>query len=480
MLAMPPVADLLLPTGWICRDELMDRSQGRAIELRQQGLAPGDMLVCAVDGATAELSIMQGALALNQAALVPCADAGENSAVRALAAHTGASWWWEAGRLIATDVKQTASLNQAASRLAASDQTVSAASPMALVIQTSGSSGGRKAAMLSAAALQASCERINARLDLRPSDLWLCALPRQHIGGLAIGYRCALAGAGVLLHQGFAAERVAADLWQHPVTHLSLVPAMLARLMAACPRPPDWLRVVLLGGQALDAGLAQQALAAGWPLHLGYGMTETCSFIASRALTAADSMDAEMALTPLPDVQLQAPDCMAPPPSAALRLTGPMLMSGYANPERRLGLGLDAQGWLRSGDLACLSKGPGLHIIGRADDQLVIAGVNVQPQTIAAQLSECAGVTHCTLVGLPEPVWGHTLVALYQGIAPAEQLDAWCRSQLPSAQRPRLFVRLDDWPLLTSGKEDRRRLRQLAETAWDENLKFRGNIHASQ
>jgi O-succinylbenzoic acid--CoA ligase len=55
---------------------------------------------------------------------------------------------------------------------------------------------------------------------------------------------------------------------------------------------------------------------------------------------------------------------------------------------------------------------------------------------------------------------------LYQGrLAPAA-LEAWCRERLPSPRRPRLFVALDDWPRLASGKEDRARLRELASARW--------------
>ncbi|MBK5968821.1 hypothetical protein CCR91_08580 [Thiorhodovibrio winogradskyi] len=149
-----------------------------------------------------------------------------------------------------------------------------------------------------------------------------------------------------------------------------------------------------------------------------------------------------------------------------MRLRAPMLMMGYANPRRRPRLGLDADGWLRTADLACLSDTSGLRVLGRADDQLVIGGVNVQPGMIEAQISQCADVSRCVLVGLPEPVWGHVLVAFYQGAISAAALDAWCREHLSSPRRPRLFLPMRDWPLLASGKDNRARLREIAADAW--------------
>ncbi|WPL12591.1 AMP-binding protein [Thiorhodovibrio litoralis] len=473
-----PVAVLISPDGEISGDELLTRSHARAAELRRQGLQYGDLVICPVDAASPSLTLMQAALALNNAALLPVPAGLTPTDERNLATQTGANWMWEPADRPRTGSGcnpgggQLRALGPSADSSRGED--VARHGSLALVVQTSGSSGGRKAAMLSAQALYASCERINQRLGLAANDLWLCALPRQHIGGLAIGYRCALAGAGMLLHPGFDAGRVAADLWRHPVTHLSLVPAMLARLLDQCPRPPQWLRVLLIGGQALDSRLAQRALAAGWPLHLGYGMTETCSFIASRKLADLDEAGdgreegarGEGGLEPLPDVQLEAPACASGESPSPLRLRAPMLMMGYANPRRRPRLGLDADGWLRTADLACLSDTSGLRVLGRADDQLVIGGVNVQPGMIEAQISQCADVSRCVLVGLPEPVWGHVLVAFYQGAISAAALDAWCREHLSSPRRPRLFLPMRDWPLLASGKDNRARLREIAADAW--------------
>ena len=99
------------------------------------------------------------------------------------------------------------------------------------VIATSGSEGEPRGVMLTDANLDAAAAASNRHLPLAAGDLWLDCLPLHHIGGLSILWRCARAGAAVLLHDGFSAEAVAADLHHHPVTHLSLVPAMLARLL---------------------------------------------------------------------------------------------------------------------------------------------------------------------------------------------------------------------------------------------------------
>src|SRR6185369_12025177 len=136
----------------------------------------------------------------------------------------------------------------------------------ALIISTSGSAGQPRPVRLGNAQLDAAAAAANARLGLSPGDLWLNCLPLYHIGGQSVLWRCARAAAGVLLHDGFAAEAVADDLARRPVTHISLVPAMLARLLELGIRPPPGLRVALIGGAALALPLHDKARAAGWPL----------------------------------------------------------------------------------------------------------------------------------------------------------------------------------------------------------------------
>ncbi|MEA1051473.1 AMP-binding protein [Lamprobacter modestohalophilus] len=373
-----------------------------------------------------------------------------------------------------------------------------AATAPALFVETSGSSAEPKIVMLSAAAIIASCLAVNARLELKRGDRWLCVLPRQHVGGLAIGYRCAFAGAELIVQSRFEAEKVQVALWDQRITHLSLVPAMLQRLLAVDPTPPPDLRVALLGGQGIDSNLARRAVEQGWPLYLGYGMTETFSQIAGGWIDAEGLP--QRGMIPLDGVELSCPSCgeantksrgvslanIQPPEQPTrqpaqqtrsrasakaqgnaqqaqpLRIRGPMLMLGYANPTRTPGHGLD-NGWLQTSDLACRLPSGSLQVLGRADDVVLIAGINVLPAEIERELAQLDQIAEIAVIGVPDPTWGHRLVALYVGKLEPAQLEAWCRNNLPSHQRPRSFARLERLPTLSAGKRDRRALFAHAE-----------------
>ena len=317
-----------------------------------------------------------------------------------------------------------------------------AAPELALIIATSGSSGVPKGVRLSWRAI-ATASRLSARaLDLRPGDAWLACLPLYHIGGAMILYRCLRAGATAVVHDGFDITALARDLKARRITHLSLVPPMLARLLAAGITPTPHLKCVLVGGAALNHTLLEQARAAGWPVRTSWGMSETCATLA---------IDGQ----PLPGVRIRRAA------KGTLEVATPARMTGY--------LGEAAAGeWLTTHDLGQMDAEGRVRILGRADDMLVSAGVNCHPLDIEARLAACPGLHEAGVTGLHDPAWGDLIACAYEGEMTEQSLDGWCRAHLPAAHRPRRFKRVECLPRLSSGKLNRRALPELWDTpAWE-------------
>ncbi len=429
--------------------ELTSRVVARVRRLQGQGLSSGQV-VLAADEPGPDLIVMQFALARCGSALLPVEPTLSTEQRGAWIRAAGAEWHWtgkQGGRLVPTRVS-----------------TAKRAAPqarVALVMKTSGSSGAPRAALITPSNVLHSCATTNRLLDLEPGDRWLCCLPRQHVGGLAIGYRCALAGATLVIHDGFDAERVRADLERARITHLSLVPPTLSRLLALDVPPPRDLRVLLVGGQALHHSLAHQALARGWPLRVTYGMTETFSQIATSGPLQTPPEPGVIG-PPLVGVEIDCPPAGAPPD--LIRVRGAMVMAGYTNPERAPGLGLTAEGWLVTSDLGRWTSDGDLCVLGRADEILVIGGHNVLPAHVEQRLLDAPGVTAAVVTSLAEPVWGHSLAAAYTGTIDSEDLDRWCREHLASPQRPRRLHRCEQLPLLPTGKYDRAQIRRLLDS----------------
>jgi O-succinylbenzoic acid--CoA ligase len=290
---------------------------------------------------------------------------------------------------------------------------------------------------------------------LQPGDAWLACLPLFHIGGFSILTRCAFAGARMILHQGFDADRVADGLSAARVTHLSLTPSMLAQLLALDRRPPSCLRHVLVGGAALSAELAGAANEEGWPIQPTYGMSECSSQLATLPRLSSNWRTGQVG-RPLRGAEIGLT------PDGRLKTHGPMVMQGYANPGLTPGDGLD-EGWFVSNDLAEISPEGALTVLGRADDMIVSGGKKVHPLAIARELAACPGIGDFAIVGRPDPIWGEVVTVAYTGATPCEALLQWSRAHLSSAFRPRAAVRVAALPLLANGKPDRSALREMAE-----------------
>ena len=308
-----------------------------------------------------------------------------------------------------------------------------AATPrLALIVATSGSEGAPKGVRLPWRAVAAAARMSARALDLKPGDVWLACLPLFHVGGAMIPYRCWRAGATALVHEGFDAEAVLRDLRDQRVSHISLVPPMLAKLLDAGVAPPLTLRHALVGGAALAEPLLDRARAAGWPIRTSWGMTETC---------ATATLDGR----PLPGVRVRVAA------AGTLDVASPARMAGY------LGQG-NADEWLPTRDLGTIDADGCVRVTGRADDMLISAGINIHPADVESRLAACPGIREAGVAGVADPVWGDIVAAVYEGEAGEATVEAWCRAHLPRAQRPRRFLRVAGLPRTASGKLDRRGL----------------------
>lgn len=322
---------------------------------------------------------------------------------------------------------------------------------VALIISTSGSEGQPRQVLLGNSQLDAAAAASNRLLPLNPGDIWLNCLPLYHIGAQAILWRCARAAATMLLHDGFIATAVAMDLKKQPVTHISLVPAMLAQLLELGVKPPPSLRIALIGGAALSRPLYDKALAANWPLRPSYGMSETAGQLATY-LPADSPWHEGLVGHPMSGHEIHIDN------NGRIRIRGPQVMIGYLN-----GDGIDADGWLTTGDLGKTDADGRLSITGRADDMLISGGRNIHPQEVESCLAACTGVRDVAVTGLHDPVWGQMITALVVGDIEPNVLLSYARSRLHSAAQPRKIIFIDSLPRNATGKLDRAALRRIAQ-----------------
>ncbi|MCE5248172.1 MAG: AMP-binding protein [Candidatus Polarisedimenticolia bacterium] len=329
--------------------------------------------------------------------------------------------------------------------------------PLAIVF-TSGTTGAPKGIVLPRRSFLASAAMSAERFGWRDDDRWLLCLPLAHVGGLSVVTRSLLARKPVVLARSSAPRDIAAALDDGRATLASFVPAQLARLFRELPewRAPRALRMALVGGAGASPALVAEAERRGVPVFTSYGLTETCSQVATR----------------LPG---DPPDRLAPLPGVRLRIVGgrieiasPSLAAGFfpadpAAPEFAPG------GWLRTRDRGRLDERGRLTTLGRADDVIVTGGENVDPLVVERALEEAPEIAAALVFPLPDPVFGQivaaALVPRVADAAEATHADAGeaavaaaerAAAALAPHERPRAFAVAAELPHNAVGKLDRR------------------------
>ncbi|MCH8328560.1 MAG: AMP-binding protein, partial [Candidatus Marinimicrobia bacterium] len=147
------------------------------------------------------------------------------------------------------------------------------------IVMTSGTTGQPKAVQLTYGNQRASCDGWISFLGLSKGDHYLSVLPLTHVAGMGILLRGARAGFGVTCLPPGDAARINTLLDGGGITHVSLVPTLLQRLLAERGERPfnTGVKAIVLGGAPASKALIATALAHRAPLVVTYGMTETAA-----------------------------------------------------------------------------------------------------------------------------------------------------------------------------------------------------------
>lgn len=304
--------------------------------------------------------------------------------------------------------------------------------PAHVWVATSGSTGALKLTALSKTAMLASAAAVNRHLNATADDVWACVLPEFHVGGLGIHARAFLVGATVVrmpwdprLFAGYAATTLA-----------SLVPAQVSDLVQARLSPPPALRAIVVGGGALAPVLYKDARALGWPVLPSYGMTETCSQIATATLSGPE-------LVLLDHVEVRTEE------DGRLAVRGASLLTGYGT-EQGFVDPRNADGWLITEDLGSI-EGRTLRIEGRRGDFVKIGGESVDLARLDAILAAIAG-EHAAVLAVPDERLGQVIHLAIDPTVDAEQIRVAFAERVLPFERPRAVYRVEEIPRSALGK----------------------------
>jgi O-succinylbenzoic acid--CoA ligase len=329
--------------------------------------------------------------------------------------------------------------------------------PGLVFFRTSGSTGTPKWIGLSRRALLVSAAAVNRHLEVVPESCWALALPVDHVGGFGVAARvftsgCRLAAFG----RKWNPAEFAAWLAHSGATHLSLVPTQVHDLVAARLRAPEGLRAIVVGGGVLAEATGRAARDLGWPVLASYGMTETCSQVATQGMELLDTSYHPQPIALLPSWEARTDV------DGRIMLKGEALFSGmliageggWKYEER-------SSEWHVTSDSGRL-EGRSLFLTGRADALVKILGELVDPVAVEAELLALSSRSDFVVVPVPDERAGNRLVLAYENSSSslAEVLAAYHLS-CPGFRRISACLPVDRIPRSPLGKPLRKELSQI-------------------
>ncbi len=331
----------------------------------------------------------------------------------------------------------------------------------AAILFTSGTSGIPKAAQITYGNLRALADASANRLGVDAADRWLLPLPLYHVGGLSIAFRSGVQGTAAILPHDNTTQAIMRALIDERITHISLVPTQVFRLIETGFKPPPSLKMILVGGAAASPDLLHAAHARNYPIATTYGLTEATSQVATMlpddVRTKPGSVGKPLKGMTVRIINEHGID-QPPDKYGDIVISGAAVMKGYVGyPE--------TGGMFNTGDIGYFDSDGDLWLVQRRTDLIVSGGENVYPAEVEAVLREHPAVADACVVGISDAEWGEraaAAVVLRNGASDdAEALIAFCRERLAGYKVPRQFRFVDVLPMTASGKIMRGAVKQM-------------------
>jgi acetyl-CoA synthetase len=380
----------------------------------------------------------------------------------------------------------------------------------AVLIYTSGTTGPPKGALIPHSALIGNLPGFVASQDWfpRPGDVFWSPADWAWTGGLMDALLPTLYfGFPIVAHAArdergrFSAAEALRLMRRFGITNSFLFPTALKLMM----RSAEWndagvraglrLRGVMSAGEPVGTAVfdwAQRAL--GITVNEMFGQTEMNYIVGNsheqwparpgamgrpypgHRVAVIDDDGNEVGPGEVGDVALHARDIHGDP--------DPVFFLGYwKNDEatRRKFTGAPGNSWCRTGDLATMDDGGYLWYQGRADDMFKAAGYRIGPGEIENCLLGHAAVANAAVVPKPDVERG-AVVKAFVVLAPGhagrpllvEELQAHVRARLAPYEYPKEIEFIEQLPMTTTGKVQRRVLRELEVQRAAEGLQRAG------
>jgi fatty-acyl-CoA synthase len=341
---------------------------------------------------------------------------------------------------------------------------------------TSGTTGSPKGVLLAHRNLVNNAYVVGRELMLTGADRLCSPVPLYHCFG------CVMSSLLAIVH-GIALVLPAAQF--DPLATLQAIDAERCTLIYGVPtmfiaelEHPDFrkydmrtLRSGIMAGAPCPVEVMKRVVSemncSG--MSVAYGQTESSPAITMSA--ADDSLEHRAATIgralPETEVKIVAPgndEILETGQRGELCTRGYLVMKGYDGEPEATARAIDAEGWLRTGDLAVMRDDGYFHIAGRLKEMIIRGGENVYPREIEEFLHQHPKIADVYVVGLPDARLGEAVLAwikLKAGERMAEdEVRDYCLGQIAHFKIPQYIRFVDAFPMTVTGKVQKFRIRE--------------------
>jgi len=299
---------------------------------------------------------------------------------------------------------------------------------------------------------------------VRSHSRTLTCLPLFHVAGLyAVSNPQFHYGGAVVVMRQWDTQECFRHLMNPDlrITHVVGVPT-LYQLLAELPefetaRFPT-LEVAAVGGAPVPLPLLETWERKGCELSQSFGMTEAFSVAYCPPEQAREKIGSAGHALMHVGVRIGDDDGNELPRGEVgeIQVCGPGVTPGYWNDAEATTAAFTHDGWLRTGDAARMTADGTIYVVDRIKDMIISGGENIYPAEVENVIDRFPEVRHCALIGVPDPKWGETGLALVilrdgQRLGEAELLER-CRERLAGYKVPKHVRFVDRLPLTPAGK----------------------------
>ena len=342
---------------------------------------------------------------------------------------------------------------------------------------TSGTTGFPKGVMLTHYNVVNNGKCIGDRMDLSTADRMMIQVPMFHCFGMVLAMTASMTH-GVTLSPipYFSTKPALACINQERITCFHGVPTMFIAMLEHEDFDKtdfSYMRTGIMAGSPCPISVMQDVVNKMnmKEITIVYGQTEASP--GCTMSTTDDPLEVRVGTVggPLPGVECKIVDPetgeeMPVGENGEFVARGYNIMKGYYKMPQATAAAIDKDGWLHTGDLACMTPEGNFRITGRLKDMIIRGGENIYPKEIEEFIYTHDKVKDVQVIGVPDEQLGEEIMACVvpkDGETLTEQeIKDYVRANMAKHKVPKYVDIVEGFPMNAAGKILKYKMREMA------------------